>query len=144
MIQSGEPLHALPQASSGYVEVRLMDLDPFETVGINATTMRFLDVLHCCTALSDSVQDTLNIAEPADRAALAEPGTEGPRRSGKPCRLGSIFIIDECLPIAIIRCCPATGALVMSSTIAPPAEVRNTPDTILLSARGAMGDDRRT
>lgn len=41
-----------------YVEVRLMDLDPFETMGINAQTMRFLDVflLHCL--LSDSPPDS--------------------------------------------------------------------------------------
>jgi glutamate--cysteine ligase len=41
-----------------YVEVRLMDLDPFEPVGINAQTMRFIDVflLHCL--LSDSPNDT--------------------------------------------------------------------------------------
>jgi glutamate--cysteine ligase len=41
-----------------YVEVRLMDLDPFVPVGITAQTMRFLDVflLHCL--LSDSPHDT--------------------------------------------------------------------------------------
>jgi glutamate--cysteine ligase len=52
------PLHALRERGVEYVEVRLMDLDPFETVGINAQTMRFLDVflLHCL--LSDSPLDT--------------------------------------------------------------------------------------
>jgi glutamate--cysteine ligase len=41
-----------------YVEVRLMDLNPFEPVGIDAPTMHFLDVflLHCL--LSESAQDT--------------------------------------------------------------------------------------
>ena len=35
-----------------------MDLDPFEPVGINATTMRFIDIflLHCL--LADSPPDT--------------------------------------------------------------------------------------
>ena len=59
MINPGErPLHALRERGVEYVEVRLMDLDPFETVGINAQTMRFLDVflLHCL--LSDSPDDT--------------------------------------------------------------------------------------
>lgn len=48
------PLHALRERGVEYVEVRLMDLDPFEPVGISSQTMRFLDVflLHCL--LSDS------------------------------------------------------------------------------------------
>jgi glutamate--cysteine ligase len=60
------PLHALRERGVEYVEVRCMDLDPFEPVGINASTMRFLDVflLHCL--LSDSPPDT-----PAEVAALA-------------------------------------------------------------------------
>jgi glutamate--cysteine ligase len=58
-IFSGErPLHALRERGVEYVEVRLMDLDPFEPVGINAETMRFLDVflLHCL--LSESPPDS--------------------------------------------------------------------------------------
>jgi glutamate--cysteine ligase len=60
------PLHALRERGVEYVEVRLMDLDPFETVGINVQTMRFLDVflLHCL--LSDSPPDS-----PEEIVALA-------------------------------------------------------------------------
>ncbi|MGQ0709014.1 MAG: glutamate--cysteine ligase [Rhodoferax sp.] len=50
VIRSGErPLHALRERGVEYVEVRVMDLDPFEPLGINARTMRFLDLflLHC-------------------------------------------------------------------------------------------------
>jgi glutamate--cysteine ligase len=57
-IRPGErPLHALRERGVEYVEVRLMDLDPFESVGINAATMRLLDafLLHCL--LSDSPPD---------------------------------------------------------------------------------------
>jgi len=52
------PLHALRERGVEYVEVRLMDLDPFELVGIQSQTMRFLDVflLHCL--LADSPPDT--------------------------------------------------------------------------------------
>ncbi len=52
------PLHALRERGVEYVEVRLMDLDPFEPIGINASTLRFLDVflLHCL--LADSPPDT--------------------------------------------------------------------------------------
>ena len=66
VIRSGErPLHALRERGVEYVEVRLMDLDPFETVGINADTARFLDLflLHCL--LTDSPPDT-----PQEIAAL--------------------------------------------------------------------------
>ena len=67
VILPGErPLHALRERGVEYVEVRCMDLDPFEPVGIAAPTMRFLDVflMHCL--LSSSPPDT-----PAEIAALA-------------------------------------------------------------------------
>src|SRR5687768_7823241 len=74
------PLHALRERGVEYVEVRLMDLDPFERLGINASTMRFLDVflLHCL--LADSPPDTREeIAELAHNQNLTaargrEPG----------------------------------------------------------------------
>ena len=59
MILPGErPLHALRQRGVEYVEVRCMDLDPFKPIGIDAATVRFLDVflLHCLA--SDSPPDT--------------------------------------------------------------------------------------
>jgi glutamate--cysteine ligase len=58
-IRSGErPLHALRERGVEYVEVRLMDLDPFCPIGITAPVCRFLDVflLHCL--LSESPPDT--------------------------------------------------------------------------------------
>lgn len=58
-IRPGErPLHALRDRGVEYVEVRCMDLDPFQPVGIGEETMRFLDVflLHCL--LSDSPPDS--------------------------------------------------------------------------------------
>ncbi len=66
VIRSGErPLHALRERGVEYVEVRCMDLDPFEPVGIAASTMRFIDMflLHCL--LSQSADDT-----PAEIASL--------------------------------------------------------------------------
>jgi len=59
VIRPGErPLHALRDRGVEYVEVRLMDLDPFESVGINADTMRLLDVYLLQCALTDSPPDT--------------------------------------------------------------------------------------
>lgn len=60
------PLHALRERGVEYVEVRLMDLDPFEPLGINATTMRFLDMFLLHALYSPSPPDT-----PAEIAALA-------------------------------------------------------------------------
>ncbi|QTD44073.1 glutamate--cysteine ligase [Ottowia testudinis] len=59
VIHPGErPLHALRERGVEYVEVRLMDLDPFEPIGIHADTARFLDLflLHCL--LADSPPDS--------------------------------------------------------------------------------------
>jgi glutamate--cysteine ligase len=83
VIHPGErPLHALRERGVEYVEVRLLDLDPFEPVGINAQTLRFLDVflLHCLS--SDSPSDTpQEIAELARNQHLTaargrEPGLQ--------------------------------------------------------------------
>lgn len=66
VIRAGErPLHALRERGVEYVEVRLLDLNPFVPVGITLQNLRFLDIflLHCL--LSDSPPDT-----PAEIAAL--------------------------------------------------------------------------
>jgi glutamate--cysteine ligase len=72
------PLHALRERGVEYVEVRLMDLDPFEPVGINGQTMRFLDVflLHCL--LSDSPPDTPQeiVSVAHNQHSVAERGRE--------------------------------------------------------------------
>jgi glutamate--cysteine ligase len=58
-IRRGErPLHALRERGVEYVEVRCMDLDPFEPAGIAAETMRFLDVFLLQCLLQDSPPDT--------------------------------------------------------------------------------------
>src|SRR5439155_27066898 len=54
-IKRGErPLHALRERGVEYVEVRLMDLDPFSPIGITPQTCRFLDIflLHCLVSAS--------------------------------------------------------------------------------------------
>jgi glutamate--cysteine ligase len=59
VIRPGErPLHALRERGVEYVEVRLLDLNPFVPIGITAQTLRFLDIflMHCLT--SDSPPDT--------------------------------------------------------------------------------------
>jgi glutamate--cysteine ligase len=67
VIRPGErPLHALRERGVEYLEVRLLDLNPFVPIGITSQNIRFLDIflLHCL--LSDSPPDT-----PQEIAALA-------------------------------------------------------------------------
>ena len=108
VIYPGErPLHALRERGVEYVEVRLMDLDPFEPVGINAQTMRFLDVflLHCL--LSESPDDTpQEIAELAHNQHLTaargrEPGLRL-QRAGREVTLTAwgAELVAQCAPIA--------------------------------------------
>ena len=108
VIQPGErPLHALRERGVEYIEVRCMDLDPFEPVGIAAATTRFIDIflLHCL--LADSPPDT-----PDELAALArnqqlaaargrEPGLQL-ERDGQPVALTdwAAQLLAECKPIA--------------------------------------------
>ena len=66
IFQGERPLHALRERGVEYVEVRLMDLDPFEPLGISSQTMRFLDVFLLYCHLSDSPPDT-----PQEISALA-------------------------------------------------------------------------
>ena len=108
VIHPGErPLHALRERGVEYVEVRCMDLDPFEPVGIDTPTMRFIDVflLHCL--LADSPPDT-----PAEVAALGRNQHRVAARGREPGLLledgdhtvlltdWAAQLIDECVPIA--------------------------------------------
>jgi glutamate--cysteine ligase len=108
VIYPGErPLHALRERGVEYVEVRLMDLDPFEPVGITAQTMRFIDVflLHCL--LADSPPDTRDeIAELAHNQHLTaargrEPGLQL-QRGGRDLKLveWGTELLQEFGPIA--------------------------------------------
>jgi len=108
IIRRGErPLHALRERGVEYVEVRLMDLNPFVPVGITARTMRMLDVflLHCLLAASPP--DT-----PAEIAAIARNQECVAARGREPgltlCRDGQQVkladwgaqVLGQCEPIA--------------------------------------------
>ena len=107
-IRSGErPLHALGERGVQYVEVRCLDVDPFSPVGIDASTMHFVDVflLHCL--LADSPPDS-----PAEISLIAtnqhlvaqqgrQPGLMLERPSGTTSlQSWSNSILNECEPIA--------------------------------------------
>jgi glutamate--cysteine ligase len=79
-IKPGErPLHALRERGVEYVEVRLMDLDPFNPVGIDAQTMRFLDILLLYCLLEESPPDS-----PQELKAVARNKLRGAQEGRKP------------------------------------------------------------
>jgi glutamate--cysteine ligase len=137
VIQPGErPLHALRERGVEYVEVRLMDLDPFEPVGITAATMRFIDVflLHCL--LADSPPDT-----PAEIAALArnqhrtaaggrEPGLML-ERDGEQVELiaWALDLVEQCAPIAV-AIDAANGGTLYAEAISSAKHSLQHPDTL--------------
>ena len=107
-IKSGErPLRALRERGVEYVEVRLMDLDPFNPVGINAQTMRCLDIVLLYCLLEDSPPDS-----PQELLAIARNKLRGAQEGRKPNLLlerrgGFVRLIDwgkevlhACEPIA--------------------------------------------
>ena len=111
MIRPGErPLHALGERGVEYVEVRLMDLDPFRPVGISADTMRFLDVflLHCL--LADSPPDT-----PEEIAAVSRNQHRVAERGREPglrvTRRGQELTAAECGVELLRQCEPIAAAL---------------------------------
>ncbi|HVY05185.1 MAG TPA: glutamate--cysteine ligase [Burkholderiales bacterium] len=108
VIRPGErPLHALRERGVEYVEVRLMDLNPFCAIGIDAPTIRLLDVflLHCL--LADSPPDTPEeiAAMGRNQNRVAARGREAGlqlERQGRQVGLRDWGrqVLDECAPIA--------------------------------------------
>lgn len=84
-----------------------MDLDPFEPVGINADTMRFIDVflLHCLLSDSppDSPEELVSLGNNQHRAAARgrEPGLKLDSLDGEVTLAAwAARLLDECQPIA--------------------------------------------
>ncbi len=108
VIQPGErPLHALRERGVEYVEVRLLDLDPFEPVGIGAQVPRFLDLFLLLCLLADSPPDTpaeieaLKLNQHLAAARGREPGLVL-ERAGAPLTLAAwaADIVAQLAPIA--------------------------------------------
>jgi glutamate--cysteine ligase len=108
VIRQGErPLHALRERGVEYVEVRCMDLDPFEPIGIAAPTLRFLDVflLHCLTQPSapDSPDEVAALGANQHRSAARgrEPGLRLQRGGAEvDLREWGAEIVAQCAPLA--------------------------------------------
>ena len=108
VIRPGErPLHALRERGVEYIEVRLMDLDPFCAIGINASTIRLLDVFLLYCLLEESPPDTPEeiaaIGRNQNRVAARgrEPGLRLERQGQEVGLLEwSRHTLDACEPIA--------------------------------------------
>ena len=136
-VRTGErPLHALRERGVEYVEVRLMDLDPFVPVGITAPTMRLLDVflLHCL--LSDSPPDT-----PAEIAELKQNQHLTAERGREPglqlSRNGQSVPLTEWGAEVLAACEPLAAAL-------DAAHGTDDYSTALRDARALMAAPERT
>ncbi len=108
VIRAGErPLHALRERGVEYVEVRLMDLDPFVPIAISLATVRFLDVflLHCllCDSPPDTPEELVDITGNKQRVASRgrEPGLRLTRQ-GREVELveWGAEVLADCAPVA--------------------------------------------
>ena len=152
-IRPGErPLHALRERGVEYVEVRVMDLDPFCPIGITADTVRFLDVFLLYCLLTDSPDDT-----PQEIAAIGrnqqrtagrgrEPGLRLERGTEQPTLAAwASEILAACKPIALavdVAIDPTNSNTVyrdaLASAVAAVADPDRTPSAQVLRV---MADD---
>ena len=148
VMRSGErPLHALRERGVEYVEVRLMDLDPFAPVGITPPVCRFLDIflLHCLRL--ESPPDT-----PAEIAAIGRNQEKVAARGREPGLMlarGSQQValeewggqlIAECAPLAAEMDATLGGSAYREAHAAAAAMLA---DPALTPVRARAGGDGR-
>jgi glutamate--cysteine ligase len=129
------PLHALRERGVEYVEVRLMDLNPFEPMGITAQTLRFLDVflLHCLQSDSpdDTPQEIAAIGRNQHKAAERgrEPGLELEKGQGSMTLTDwGLEIVQQLKPIAA-QLDAAHGTLDYGRAVADAEQALQHPDS---------------
>jgi glutamate--cysteine ligase len=152
-IRAGErPLHALRERGVEYVEVRLMDLDPFNAIGIDAPTMRFLDVflLHCLLSESppDSPQEIAAVG--GNQHAAAARGREPNLKLNRDEKLVTLHdwgteIVSQCAPIAAALDAAHAGAAYSEAVHAAAARLADpslTPSARVLHAMARNHDSQ--
>ena len=151
VIRPGErPLHALRDRGVEYVEVRLMDLDPFVPVAITADTVRFLDVflLHCllCDSPPDTPEELADIIANKQRVASRgrEPGLRLARDSDEiELAEWGCEVLADCEPIAVALDRANRGTAyreALAAAVAALAEPDSTPSARVLEAMKGYGD----
>jgi len=137
-IRRGErPLHALRERGIEYIEVRCLDLDPFEPAGLNERTMRFIDVflLHCLTQPSppDTPDETARLARNQHLTASRgrEPGLllERPAGGHEALFAWGERLLHECLPLAQALDA-AQGDTLNAQALAEAIAAWNSPQTL--------------
>ena len=137
VIHPGErPLHALRERGVEYVEVRLMDLDPFVPVGITAATTRFIDLflLHCLMSDSppDSPQEIAALGRNQHKTAARgrEPGLMLERDGTEVSLMDwGLEVIGQCAPIAVALDAALGGSLYADAVAAAQQSLQH-PDTL--------------
>src|SRR5450830_1155398 len=111
VIRTGErPVQALCLRGVQYIEVRCMDVDPFEPVGISLETGRFLDAFLLFCALDDS--PLVNVTESAVNASnFARTVKEGRRPGLTLTRDGSEVSLKEWAHELLERIAPVAALL---------------------------------
>jgi glutamate--cysteine ligase len=151
VIRPGErPLHALRDRGVEYVEVRLLDLNPFEPIGISAATAHFLDVflLHCqlCDSPPDTPQELADIISNKQHVAARgrEPGLRLRRNARK---VGLVEwgseVLADCAPIATALDQANGGSAPRDALAAAVAALREpglTPSARVLRAMESHGN----
>jgi glutamate--cysteine ligase len=105
---SGErPLHALAERGVQYIEVRCLDIDPFEPTGISLQTSRFLDayLLYCALEDSPPLPHDASIEANGNFSAVAKEGRKPGlmlERDGQPIALTqwADAMFDAITPVA--------------------------------------------
>jgi glutamate--cysteine ligase len=93
VVRSGErPIHALAERGVQYVEVRCLDIDPFEPIGLNLSSARFIDafLLFCALQSSPSLPPAALDEANANFALVVSDGRRPGlmlRRDGEPIAL---------------------------------------------------------
>ena len=108
-VRSGErPLDALHERGVEYVEVRCMDLDPLQPLGIDAVTCRFLDVFLLYCLLAESPPDSRRESETmlANQTTIVERGREpgltlAAENGPVPAARWGSELLDQCALVAV-------------------------------------------
>lgn len=140
--RSGErPLHALAQRGVQYVEVRCLDIDPFQPLGVGAETCHFMDafLLFCAldesplTGNDESRENTENFARTVKEGR--RPGLLLQRRGGQvSLRDWGNALLDRIAPVAeLLDRARANGGSCASALAAQRAKLADT--TLTPSAR---------
>jgi glutamate--cysteine ligase len=145
VIKTGErPVEALCARGVQYIEVRCMDVDPFEPLGINIETSRFLDTFLLFCALSNSpltndTEGTENLENFAKTVKLGRLKDLQLQRQGEPISLHdwALELIEKMQPVADLLDTQHGDQQHTTSLVQQVAKLRNpelTPSARVLAA----------